>query len=77
MQKLKPYANYQAVEYDYIDKLPDGWHIKKLKFICSLETGNSIANKDNYLNSDQSRPYIASKDINLDVYWSSQTGHFF
>ena len=66
MSRLKTYSNYNPVHYDYIDKLPDGWYIKKLKFICNLETGNSIANKDNYIVSNNSRPYISSKDINLD-----------
>lgn len=27
MSKLKPYKNYQPVQYDYVSQLPEGWHL--------------------------------------------------
>jgi type I restriction enzyme S subunit len=65
MSKLKPYDKYQPVAYDYVAEVPVGWQIKKLKYISKLETGNSISNKDKYLDKKLARPYISSKDINL------------
>lgn len=45
--------------------LPVEWSVKKIKYVASLYTGNSIkdSEKDNYTDKKDARPYIATKHI--------------
>lgn len=68
-------ANYQKYEkyidsgVDWIGDIPEGWEVRKLKYVCDLFNGDSISDgkKSNFEDVDEnfSNPYIATKDINL------------
>ena len=53
----------------WIGQIPKHWEISKIKYVANLFTGNSISDsqKDNFTNSENSLPYIATKDIELDT----------
>lgn len=50
---------------DWIGNIPIDWTVVKTKYICNLFTGNSIKDefKEQYEDSMNARPYIATKDI--------------
>lgn len=52
---------------EWIGEIPKYWNVTKFKFVSELYTGNSIKDneKDNYLDSKESYPYIATKDIDI------------
>lgn len=52
---------------EWIGKIPNNWKVNKFKNVSSLYTGNSIKDneKDNFLDSNNAYPYIATKDIEL------------
>lgn len=52
---------------DWIGEIPQEYNIVRLKNLCELYTGNSIKDEDKELYEDQidSRPYIATKDIDF------------
>ncbi|AFI03615.1 restriction endonuclease subunit S [Helicobacter cetorum] len=54
---------------DYLGELPKHWEITKLKYIAKYSNGNSISDneKNNYKNKENARPYIATKDIDLET----------
>ena len=52
---------------EWIGDIPEGWEVRRLKEVSNLQTGNSIANKDLYLDKSNSIPYIATKDINIET----------
>ena len=53
---------------EWIGKIPKDWEVVKFKYSSLLYTGNSIKDneKDNYTDSENSYPYISTKDINID-----------
>lgn len=52
---------------EWIGEIPEGWEITKIKRKAQIYTGNSIkdSEKENYLNYENSRPYIPTKAINV------------
>lgn len=52
---------------EWLGTIPQAWNLSKFKFISDLYTGNSIKDneKDNYQDSNEAYPYIATKDINM------------
>lgn len=52
---------------DWIGEIPRDWKVCKIKNIAQIYTGNSIRDeeKGRYENSDNARPYIATKDIDV------------
>lgn len=52
---------------EWIGKIPRSWDLTKFKFVNDLYTGNSIKDneKDNYQDSNEAYPYIATKDIDM------------
>lgn len=52
---------------EWIGTIPKAWNLSKFKFISELYTGNSIKDneKDNYQDSNEAYPYIATKDIDM------------
>lgn len=52
---------------EWIGKIPRDWKVCKIKNIAQIYTGNSIRDeeKGRYENSDNARPYIATKDIDV------------
>lgn len=50
---------------EWIGEIPEDWEIIKSKYLCNMYTGNSIKDeeKDNYKDSTDAHPYIATKDI--------------
>lgn len=52
---------------EWIGKISNKMEITKLKFVSDLYTGNSIKDneKDNYQDSNEAYPYIATKDISI------------
>lgn len=61
MSKMK----YSGVEW--IGNIPAVWKINKIKNMANVYTGNSISDDDKglYEDSEDSFPYIATKDINI------------
>ena len=53
---------------EWLGKIPKDWEVGKFKYSSLLYTGNSIKDneKDNYTDSENSYPYISTKDINID-----------
>ncbi len=51
----------------WIGNIPDNWEMSKFKYVSTIYTGNSIKDehKSNYESSDNARPYISSKDIDV------------
>ena len=51
----------------WIGEIPEDWEITKIKRKAQIYTGNSIkdSEKENYLNYENSRPYIPTKAINV------------
>lgn len=66
MISSKRYQEYKSSGVNFIEDIPSHWEIRKLKFLSKLYTGNSIANKENYLDDENTYPYIATKDIDRD-----------
>lgn len=50
---------------EWIGMIPDGWQVCPIKYVATLYTGNSIKDedKDFYMDSDDARPYVATKDV--------------
>ena len=71
MQNLtvKKYNTYKDSGIEWIGKIPQDWNLTKIKYCCSVYTGNSISDdeKDNYTNEENAIPYVATKDIDADT----------
>lgn len=54
---------------EWIGVIPEHWKITKLKYIAKIYNGNSISDdkKDNFINEENSLPYISTKDIDADT----------
>lgn len=52
---------------EWIGQIPKHWEVKRLKDLINIFTGNSIAEKDLFLNKKNSYPYIATKDIDIET----------
>ena len=50
---------------EWIGKIPAHWEVKRVKDQLELLTGNSISDKTDYGDSNNSIPYIATKDIDI------------
>ena len=50
---------------EWVGMIPDEWQVCPIKYVATLYTGNSIKDedKDFYMDSDDARPYVATKDI--------------
>ena len=46
MSRLKPYDNYQPVQYDYVAELPEGWQL--LPNLAIFQSSFQILQKVNY-----------------------------
>lgn len=53
----------------WLGNIPETWNIAKIKNIANIYVGNSIRDEDkeNYSDSGNGIPYIATKDINVDT----------
>jgi len=58
---------FKASGVESLGEIPDGWAVRRLKDVASVFTGNSIADKELFLNQDDAYPYIATKDINVNT----------
>ena len=63
---MKKYDTYKDSGNQWIGQVPEHWEILPIKYCAELFTGNSISDRDkeNYLDSIDAIPYIATKDIN-------------
>ena len=63
---MKKYDTYKDSGNQWIGQVPKHWEILPIKYCAELFTGNSISDRDkeNYLDSTDAIPYIATKDIN-------------
>lgn len=63
---MKKYDTYKDSGNQWIGQVPEHWKILPIKYCAELFTGNSISDRDkeNYLDSTDAIPYIATKDIN-------------
>lgn len=68
---MKRYDKYKPSGVDWIGDIPEGWEIKKQKFVSELYTGNSLNEKEKEKYAEivdsSALPYIASKDIERDT----------
>ncbi len=65
---MQRYDSYKPSGVKWLGEIPSHWEMISTKYIAKLYTGNSLndASKEKYsLFSDDSYPYIASKDISL------------
>lgn len=65
---MQRYDTYKPSGVKWLGEIPSHWEMISTKYIAKLYTGNSLndASKEKYsLFSDDSYPYIASKDISL------------
>ncbi|MBQ3738283.1 MAG: restriction endonuclease subunit S [Bacteroidales bacterium] len=65
---MQRYDTYKDSCVKWLGEIPSHWEVISTKYIAELYTGNSLndASKEKYsLFSDDSYPYIASKDISL------------
>lgn len=53
---------------EWIGEIPEDWELAKFKNVAKLYVGDSIkdSEKDNYLDSDNAKNYIATKDVVVD-----------
>ncbi len=52
---------------EWIGSIPRHWEVKRLKDVVKLFTGNSISNKHLFTNIDDSYPYVATKDVDINT----------
>lgn len=52
-------------EIEWPGMIPKHWEVRRLKDDYTLSTGNSLADKENYSETKDAIPYIATKDINI------------
>lgn len=65
---MNRYEAYKDSGVDWIGEIPEGWELKKLKFICDVYNGDSLNEnqKKQYSSANHSHlPYISSKDIDV------------
>lgn len=62
---MKKYDTYKDSGIQWIGEVPEHWGVVPIKYITNIYTGNSISDKDkeNYADSSDAYPYIATKDI--------------
>lgn len=65
------YSKYKYSGFSWIGDIPDHWGVKRTKYVARLYNGDSLNDdqKNSYSDfseSDESLPYIASKDIDKD-----------
>lgn len=63
---------------EWIGGIPEHWEVRKLGNIADFYTGNSIkdSEKDKYSNSNNSIPYITTKDVNFDNTINYENGMY-
>lgn len=69
---MKRYEKYKPSGIEWIGEVPEQWGLVKTKFVCTLNTGNSLNAQQKAFYGEitedvPSRPYIASKDIDRDT----------
>lgn len=52
---------------NWLDKIPNGWKIKRIKDCYNIFTGNSISDKGLHENKTDSIDYVATKDIDIET----------
>ncbi|MGT2745245.1 restriction endonuclease subunit S [Streptococcus phocae subsp. phocae] len=59
------YKSYKEVDLPWLGEVPEHWESVVLKKVTRIYTGNSIPDdeKNNYINSENARAYISTKDI--------------
>ncbi|MDU2598239.1 MULTISPECIES: restriction endonuclease subunit S [Anaerococcus] len=62
------YDRYRDSKIEWIGEIPEHWEVRRFKLFSDLYTGNSIPDDEKYIYEEVScgRPYIATKDVNLD-----------
>ncbi len=66
--KFQKYPAYKDSGVEWLGEIPEGWDANKLKYLCGIYNGDSLneSQKKKYSSENTSyRPYISSKDINV------------
>ncbi|MDH5796528.1 MAG: restriction endonuclease subunit S, partial [Anaplasmataceae bacterium] len=66
--KYKTYEKYKDSGIPWIGDIPDGWSIKRAKYVCEIYNGDSLNDslKSIYESEDKNDyPYISTKDVEL------------
>lgn len=68
---MEKYSKYKHSGYSWIGEIPEHWEIKRTKYIAKLYNGDSLNDGQkslysDFTESDETIPYIASKDIDKD-----------
>ncbi len=63
VSKLEKYSKYKESGVEWLGEIPDGWEVKKLKFILNFSTGATPSSGvENYYNGDE--PWVTISDMN-------------
>ena len=65
------YSEYKYSGFSWIGDIPEHWDIKRTKYVAKLYNGDSLNDEQknaysDFSESDETIPYIASKDIDKD-----------
>ena len=65
------YPKYKYSGFSWIGDIPEHWEIKRTKYVANLYNGDSLNDEQknaysDFSESDETIPYIASKDIDKD-----------
>jgi type I restriction enzyme S subunit len=61
MEKYKTYEKYKPLTVDWLGEVPEHWDARKLKFISSLNMGQSTDSSD-YNYDGEGVPFLGSTD---------------
>ena len=68
MSKLKPYTNYQSVQLNFADKLPEGWEILRGKFVFKEINERSVDGKEQLLSVSEHKGVVPRDSINVNMF---------
>lgn len=69
MKQFKRYPKYKDTGIEWLGEIPEGWELKKTKFLSNIFNGDSLNDSQKAkFSADQliGTPYISTKDINVD-----------
>lgn len=59
-----PYPTYRDSGVDWLGEIPEHWEVTKIKFLATIQTGNTPSKKDNSLYSDEvGIPWVKPDDL--------------
>ena len=62
---LDPNANMKDSGIDWIGEIPEGWGVKKLKYVAEIVLGKMLQNEDS--GKDELKPYMRAQNIQWEI----------